>query len=67
MEGVGQSVKGVWRGLGGRGWTGGGVLREGSLARPVNCVFLAPLMLSNVCRRRWWEGLRENGRGWGGC
>ena len=24
MEGVGQSVKGVWRGLGGRGWTGGG-------------------------------------------
>ena len=54
-------------GGGGAGVDRRGVLREGSLARPVNCVFLAPLMLSNVCRRRWWEGLRENGRGWGGC
>ena len=47
----------------GWGWTGGG----GGPARPVNCVFLAPLMLSNVCRRKGWEGLREKGRGWGGC
>ena len=51
MEGVGEGVKGVWKEVegGGRGWgwTGGG----GGPARPVNCVFLAPLMLSNVCRK----------------
>ena len=63
MEGVGEGVKGVWKEVEG----GGGGQEGGGPARPVNCVFLAPLMMSNVCRRKGWEGLREKGRGWGGC
>ena len=67
-------ITGEWKGLGrvlrgcGRRWKGVGVDRRGGgPARPVNCVFLAPLMMSNVCRRKGWEGLREKGRGWGRC
>ena len=48
MEGVGEGVKGAWKRVEGGGvGTGGG----GGPARLVNCVFLAPLILSNVCRK----------------